>query len=240
MRHLVRYLDLTLTDAAANLALDEALLLEAEAGRGDELLRVWEWPAPVVVLGSGCKIATDVNESACRAAGVPIVRRSSGGGTVLWGRGCLLFSLVLSYERAVELLDIHESYRYILDRVVACLALEGVHREGISDMVLGDRKFSGNAQQRKRSHLLHHGTLLYEFDLTQVCQFLPSPLRQPEYRENRPHEMFLCNLSLTPEELKRRLRNQWEAFDDARTWPQDTMARLMSEKYGREEWHRRR
>ena len=49
----MRYLDLTLPDAAANLALDEALLLQAEETQCGEVLRVWEWPLPAVVLGAG-------------------------------------------------------------------------------------------------------------------------------------------------------------------------------------------
>src|SRR5262245_6525617 len=81
-------------------ALDEALLLAAEAGEAGEVLRFWEWPSPAVVLGAGGSIPIDVNEPACRADGVPIHRRASGGGTVLLGRGCLLFSLVLRYDRA--------------------------------------------------------------------------------------------------------------------------------------------
>ena len=55
----MRYLDLTLSEPARNLALDEALLLEVEAG-ADDILRVWEFPALVVVLGSGCRLADDV------------------------------------------------------------------------------------------------------------------------------------------------------------------------------------
>ena len=45
----MRYLDLTLPDPADNVALDEALLLEAEAGYAGAVLRLWEYPAPVVV-----------------------------------------------------------------------------------------------------------------------------------------------------------------------------------------------
>ena len=84
----MRFLDLTLPTPAENLALDEALLLEAEAGRGEELLRVWEWPTFAVVLGSGCRLGAEVNEAACRSDHVPILRRASGGGTVLLGAGC--------------------------------------------------------------------------------------------------------------------------------------------------------
>src|SRR5205823_1074606 len=96
----MHFLDLTLPTLADNLALDEALLLEAEAGRAGEVLRLWEYPRPAVVLGAGCRIAEEVDVAACRADDVPIARRASGGGTVLLGSGCLCFSLVLAYARA--------------------------------------------------------------------------------------------------------------------------------------------
>src|SRR5437762_3043532 len=99
----MQLLDLTLPSAVANLALDEALLLEAEAGRGGEVLRLWEWPSPAVVLGSGGILREDVDEDACRADGVPVLRRASGGGTVLLSRGCLCYSLVLAMDRTPEL-----------------------------------------------------------------------------------------------------------------------------------------
>src|SRR5262245_58083584 len=125
----VHFLDLTLGSIADNLALDEALLLAAEAGEGGELLRVWEWPLPTVVLGTGCRLAQDVDEAACRADGVPILRRSSGGGTVLLGRGCLCYSLVLRFDYAPALMEIPTSYVYILERVLR--ALHGVGMDGV-------------------------------------------------------------------------------------------------------------
>src|SRR5438874_3390218 len=110
----MHFLEVTLPTLAENLALDEALLLEAESRRGTEILRLWEWPGPGVILGSGCWLAADVDEPACRAAGVPILRRSSGGGTVLLGTGCLCYSLVLSYDRSPALLGVRSSYINIL------------------------------------------------------------------------------------------------------------------------------
>jgi lipoate-protein ligase A len=234
------FLDLTLSDPAANLALDEALLLNAETSVGGEALRLWHWPAPVVVLGSACKLADDVDEAACLDDGVPILRRSSGGGTVLWGNGCLLFSLILSYDRTPELTQVGSSYRYILGRIGAALGLDGVRQAGVSDLAVGDRKFSGNAQQRKRKFLLHHGSLLYDFDLTLVGRYLRPPPRQPEYRVQRSHADFLCNVPLTAAQMKRQLRDAWGANVEQTTWPEEAVRRLCTEKYARDEWTRRR
>jgi lipoate-protein ligase A len=237
----VNLLQLTLPTPEENLALDEALLLHAEAGLGTEVLRLWEWPAPAVVLGSACRLA-EVHEDACTADAVPVLRRSSGGGTVLLGAGCLAFSLVLRYDRHPALETIPSSYAFILGIVARALATPraAIAQAGISDLALGGRKFSGNAQQRKRHHLLHHGTLLYAFDLDRVSHYLRDPPRQPEYRAGRGHEAFLCNLPFAREELAARLMRAWEAREERQGWPDDEVRRLVEEKHRRPEWVRRR
>jgi lipoate-protein ligase A len=238
----MHFLDLTLPLLTANLALDEALLVGAEAGQIGEVLRLWEWPTPAVVLGAACRLAEDVDESRCRADGVPILRRSSGGGTVLLGKGCLLYSLVLAYERSPALHDIRPSYRYILGRVGEALAglLPGIEQAGTSDLASEGWKVSGNAQQRKRGHLLHHGTLLYDFDLELMARYLRLPSRQPDYRAGREHRAFVRNLPTDAAELKRRLRAAWDAKTEAAAWPQERVRQLVAEKYSREDWVRRR
>lgn len=235
-------LDHTFSTLADNLAVDEALLLEAEAGRSGEVLRFWEWAAPAVVLGSGCFLADDVDEAACQGDGVPITRRSSGGGTVLLGAGCLCYTLVLAYDRALDLHGIRSSYCHILGRIRAALAdaVPGVACAGISDLAAAGRKFSGNSQQRKRAHLLHHGTLLYAFDLAQVARYLRPPARQPDYRHGRPHGDFLTNLALSAAELKSRLCRTWDATPEISAWPESLVRQLTAEKYACPDWTRRR
>jgi lipoate-protein ligase A len=236
----VDYLDLTLGDPASNLALDEALLLEAEAGRAGEVLRVWEWPAPVVVLGAGGRLTEDVDALACVRDAVPILRRSSGGGTVLLGHGCLLYSLILRLDRDPVLSDIRGSYHFILGHVADALATSGVTEEGTSDLALYGRKLAGSAQQRKRTHLLHHGTLLYDFDLPLMGRYLRLPERQPEYRARRSHDDFLVNARRTRDELIAGLRTRWRADRPLTTWPASLVSTLCAEKYGRDDWTRRR
>jgi len=234
----MRFLDVTQPTIAENLALDEALLLEAEAGRQGEVLRLWESQAFAVVLGSGCKLAEDVYEASCQADGVPIQRRSSGGGTVLLGPGCLCFTLILAYERSPLLREIPFSYAYILDRLRT--VLPACERAGISDLMMDGLKFSGNAQQRKRSYLLHHGTLLYGFDLARIGRYLRMPVRRPDYRQERDHEAFVRNLSLVVDDLKGRLRLSWEADKALLAWPAALVQQLVVEKYASTEWVQRR
>jgi lipoate-protein ligase A len=236
------FLDVTLPTLAENLALDEALLLDAEAGRGREVLRVWEWPRYAVVLGAAGRIADDVDTAACEADGVPLARRSSGGGTVLLGPGCLLYSLVVRYDRAAELREIGSSYHFILGRVADALVplLPGITPAGTSDLAAAGRKFSGNAQQRKRDHLLHHGTLLYDFDLPLIGRYLCKPPKQPAYREHRPHGAFVMNLPAGGAALRDRLRAAWQVTPADPPPPLELARQLAAEKYARADWVYRR
>lgn len=234
--------DLTLPDAASNVALDEALLLHAEETDSFETLRFWEFPAHAVVLGAGGSVAIDVDRDACDRDGVPILRRSSGGGTVLLGSGCLLFSLIVNYRRAAELRDVNASYRWILGRVRSALvALEDMQHSGVSDLAIADVKFSGNAQQRKARSVLHHGTFLYDFDLSAVPKYLKPPERMPAYRDGRPHAEFVRNLPVKRPDIVGRLTTVFEGSPG--DIPPDVTARvpgLVAEKYAQNEWTFRR
>jgi lipoate-protein ligase A len=237
----MKLLDYTLPTLAENLALDEALLVSAESGIGDEVLRLWEQPTYAVVVGSAGSVSIDVNVPACEADGIPIRRRASGGGTVLVGPGCLCFTLVLNYEHAPRLNEIPASNRYILARVASALApVVSSCVEGTSDLAVGGVKFSGNAQQRKRTHFLHHGTLLCGFDPALVSKYLNAPERQPDYRQNRPHADFIANLPISVAAAKQLLLAEWRPEGDYAPVPLEKMRELIAEKYARDEWNRRR
>ena len=179
-------LEVTRATPEENLAFDDELL----AG-GREVLRLWESPRPFVVLGRSCRVETDVHVEACAAEGVPVLRRSSGGGTVVLGPGCLNYSLVLSRP---GLMNVVESYGLILGAVVEALGVAGLGVEG-TDLVLGGRKVAGCAQRRSGRWLLHHGTILCEgVDLARIGRLLKEPPRQPLYRAGRPHADFLAPL----------------------------------------------
>ena len=75
--------NLSFPDPQANLHYDEELLRRAEKGEGSECLRFWESPAHFVVLGRTGVAEDDVELAAAERENIPVLRRSSGGGTVL-------------------------------------------------------------------------------------------------------------------------------------------------------------
>ena len=238
----MKFLDLTLATPAHNLALDQALLDEAEAyGTTEDVLRVWESDRPVVVVGRSSRVAQEVDLAACRAARIDVLRRVSGGASVVAGPGCLMYAVILSCERRPELRMIDRAHRYVLETVARGLRtlVDDVSIQGICDLTRGTRKFSGNSLRCQRHHILYHGTILYQFPLAWLSRYLNEPPRQPDYRQQRPHEAFVDNFPATGPELKDALRAAWNADQALPAWPTRRVAQLVAERYTRNAWNLR-
>jgi len=234
------FLDLTLPSPAENLACDEALLEQAEANGVPGVLRFWESPVPFVVLGYANKVREEVDIKACQARDVPILRRCSGGGTVLQGPGCLNYSVILRMAAVPEFHSITGTNRFVMERNRAALASltgKGVTIEGHTDLAVAGLKFSGNAQRRKRDWLLFHGTFLLNFDVALIEKLLLPPPRQPEYRHGRSHLKFVTQLNLPADDVKSTLREAWAANTAHPEVPGEQIAQLVAEKYSREDWN---
>jgi lipoate---protein ligase len=196
-----------------HLAADEALLRRVDVDPAEAALWLWESPAWAVIVGKSNVIETEVDVVACQADGVPILRRISGGGAVVIGPGCLCYSLALPIDESHRRLGVPAVTADIMQRLAAGLSDKAhcLEVHGVSDLVLAGRKVSGNSQRWLRRAVLHHGTLLYDFDLPRVGRYLRLPSRQPEYRGSRPHEAFVANLPLLRDVIAQRLQLTWNA-----------------------------
>jgi lipoate-protein ligase A len=234
--------DLTLPSPAENLACDQALLDLCEEGAGAEVLRLWVPARYFVVLGYANLLATEVNLPFCAENTIPVLRRCTGGGTVLQGPGVLNYSLILRIPETGPLTTISGANQYVLSRHQAALAnllKAPVEVKGQSDLAIGGMKFSGNAQRRKKNCLLYHGSFLLHLDFDLMEKALPMPSRQPDYRLNRRHEDFLVNLHAPASLIKQALVKAWGAHGAVNEIPFDHITALTTERYGQEEWTRR-
>ena len=196
--------DISFPSAHENISYDQTLLELAEQGASGEVLRFWEAKKFFIVLGRISRPEEDIKVEELRKDNIETIRRTSGGGTILQGPGCLNYSLVLSYKRNPFLRNIRKSYEIILNKI--CNSLKKLHIEAmfkpISDIALYGRKFSGNAQSRKRKYMLHHGTLLYDFPIEMIEKYIKMPKNEPPYRKDRTHDDFLININAAPHDIK--------------------------------------
>jgi lipoate-protein ligase A len=254
-------IDLTLPTPEENLACDEALLEGCNAGAGLETLRFWEPQGYFVVVGYSNRVGQEVKVKACAQQAVPILRRCSGGGTVLQGPGCLNYALVLRIDSEPALQTVSGTNRFVMEQhrraleTLLCvsdppgtsaaskvpwrLPKREIAVRGHTDLALGGRKFSGNAQRRKRHAVLFHGTFLLDFNLALVGDLLPLPSQEPEYRQGRAHRAFLANLALPAGDLKAALRRAWGGSEENACLPWEAIRSLVEQKYSRDDWNRK-
>ena len=202
-----------------NVAADEALLDWAESTDSGAVLRFWESPEYGVVLGYGNSAAKEVSLAHASARRVPIVRRCSGGGTVVQGPGCFNYAFVLPVQLDPTLNSITGTTRWVMGRlqwVFQALASQKllvpdnplvtpdrytVALAGDSDLTINGLKFSGNAQRRRKKYVLFHGTILRSFDIAQITELLSHPSREPGYRHRRTHAEFVTNVGISQADL---------------------------------------
>jgi lipoate-protein ligase A len=235
----VHFLDLSFNSPAHNLALDEALLESAEAGESGPVLRFWESPTYFVALGYTNRAHIEANWPACEAQKVPILRRCSGGGTVLQGPGCLNYALVHPIAEG-QALNVGATNAFVMETNRA--ALQGalgspIELAGHTDLAMEGRKFSGNAQKRKARFFLFHGTILLDFDLDLVQTLLLPPSKEPDYRARRSHLEFIRNIPVRRETVKKALRDAWGASEKLEILPPERTDALVEEKYRCDEWN---
>jgi lipoate---protein ligase len=204
-------------EAEKQLACDWTTFQSVETAAGGTVCRVWQARRPVVVLGRHGRVSEDVIEDHCRVDAVPVLRRASGGGTVVLGPGCLNYTVALSLDSHPHLANVANGFLFILRGLIEALDVPGLSVDGGSDLVWCGRKVSGNAQRRGRRALLHHGTLLYDFDSGLAARYLKEPLRRPAYRGSRRHGEFIGNLPLSAETIRVRLDAAWQAFGHMKT-----------------------
>jgi lipoate-protein ligase A len=233
-----RCVEFTYPTIEANLALDEALLVDAETHGGGAIVRIWEPSTLAVVLGASSRIREDVDVDLCRRDGIPIARRSSGGGTVLVGPGSLNVTIVLPADAAPGLSAVDTAHRYVLERVARSIREAGqpVQVQGLGDLTLGDRKVSGSAQRRLRRAFFVHLTVLYAFPLELIGRYLHRPSRQPDYRAGRSHADFLTNLDLARPALLQAIQEPWRPLTSSLAVPFSEVEELVATRFGDPTW----
>ncbi len=176
MAHEFRLLETGFHTAAFNMGLDEALLGSVAEGKSLPTLRFYGWKPPAVSIGYFQGLHEEVDVDACRAAGVDVVRRITGGGAVFHHYE-VTYSIVVPLSHQLARPNILDSYRLLLGGIIDGLALLGIEAEfaPINDIVTGGKKISGNAQTRKRGCILQHGTILLDVEVDLMFSLLKVP-----------------------------------------------------------------
>jgi lipoate-protein ligase A len=155
-----------LTAPAINLAMEEYLLRQLDITHDYFLLYLNQ---PCIIIGRHQNIFEEVNYPLLRKRGIPVFRRISGGGAVYHDPGNLNFSFITQYQKFK-----FNNYRLFNNPILQALQSLGLKAEfnGRNDIVIEQKKFSGNAQFTTKDRMISHGTLLFSAQLAEIPSLL--------------------------------------------------------------------
>jgi len=187
---------------------DDLIALCAADGR--PRLRVYCPEQAQVVLGRGSRPDQELELSACRQDGVPLLRRRGGGAAVVLDPGNLIVALVLPARGLGDNPAHFSRISAWLIEALAALDLPPVRQAGVSDLTLGERKIGGACIWRGKDLLFYSATLLLAPRVELLARYLLHPPREPAYRRGRSHAEFVGRLGPDgdPLELARDLQRQ--------------------------------
>jgi lipoate-protein ligase A len=173
METIGRLLNIGKSSAAMNMAIDEAILL-SQKERSNPTLRFYDWETPAFSFGYFQDIASEVDVEGCRADGIELVKRMTGGGIVVHGWE-LTYTLIL--PRAAAEMGISEAYRCIGQSLVKAFQKIGIPAQCYAacpdssetapnicltnpaehDVMSDDKKLAGVSVRRNRDGMMFQG-----------------------------------------------------------------------------------
>jgi lipoate-protein ligase A len=183
---------------AANMAVDEALLLSRLRALGPPTVRFFAWRPPTISLGYGQSLDERIDLGAARTMGIGLVRRATGGSAILHGGPDLelTYSVVAASEDFPGADDLLASYRWIGAALAAGLRSLGAPVEMVSaqpsaaaampafcflrtgsyELEVGGRKLVGSAQRRRGAGFLQHGSVMLGAEADRLRRLFPAEL----------------------------------------------------------------
>lgn len=224
-------------DAYFNLASEEYLLKHTDG----YYFYLWI-NDPAVIVGTNQNAIEEVNLSFTNSNGIKVVRRLTGGGTVYHDGGNLCYTVIAPFDPQKD------NYKAFTSPVINYLNTLGVKAEfsGRNDITVDGRKISGNAQTVYKDRIMHHGTLLFDTDMSVLGKALNPSKLKIESKGIKSVRARVVNISelmhnkTTIDEFKAGLKavflKECEEYEFT-SGDLDKINKLVEEKYSRYEWN---
>lgn len=211
----------------------EQLLLEEKLLRGNtgNWCIINEGSSPAIVMGISGKKEELIDCKVALQNGIPLIKRFSGGGTVVVDESTLFISFICQ-KHLHSFPAYPEPIMKWTEEIYRDVFLHPEFQLRENDYVFGERKFGGNAQYIKKDRWLHHTSFLWDYAEANM-KYLLHPKKTPPYRAGRSHEEFLCRLNeFFPQKevlierfisaLEKRYPIQKSTLEEALMMPSDT------------------
>ncbi len=170
-------------------------LLDSVKTTGKPGMKVYSFPETAVVLGRGSNPEEELEVDNCLQEGLTIYKRPGGGCSVLLDPGNLVVSTAFPVEGLKDTkLWFNRCTSWLVDGLKT-VGIGDVYDDGISDLVIDNKKIAGSAFYRMKGFAYYTASLMVNPDIEKMQKMLKHPPREPDYREGRIHKEFVISLS---------------------------------------------
>lgn len=165
----MRYFEGISTDSSFNLAMEQYVF--DSMPRSESYFLLWQ-NAPSVIIGKYQNAYEEVSQTYVTEHGIPVIRRLSGGGAVYHDLGNINYTFITDGTLGEEL-----SFAAFCEPLIRTLGQLGIRAEtgGRNDVTIDGMKISGTAQYCRKGRIMHHGTILFDSDLSVMPRVLTPP-----------------------------------------------------------------
>ena len=175
MARTFRVIDTGIRDGRRQIAFDQALIDAHKAGKIPDTIRFLRFP-PTVLIGRHQALSREIRLDYCRAHGVGIVRRITGGGALYFDEGQLGWELVF-HRSTLGIATLANLARNICEAAAAGLSRLGVNAKyrPRNDIEVDGRKVSGTGGFFDGDTLFYQGTVLVDMNAADMVAALNVP-----------------------------------------------------------------
>lgn len=171
----------------------------------DDYFFIWR-VSPTVICGRNQEMDKEVDMAYCREAGIDVVRRKSGGGSVYADMDNFMLSYVCPGDTVTTTFS---RYTTMVAEMLRGLGLEAA-ATGRNDVLINEKKVSGNAFYHIPGRCIAHGTMLYDFDPSVMSRAITPSRAKLESKgvksvESRVTCLKAEGIKMPPEELGRHM-----------------------------------
>jgi lipoate-protein ligase A len=155
---------------------------------------IWVPDKLYIVLGRSNTIEESVRIDYAKQDDIEIVKRPSGGETVVLSDKMIVISYKFLPKKTIK---IHDYFKKINSGIISALELvgiKGLQLKGISDIALDEKKILGSSMLKKSDFVFYHAVLNVSESPGIICKYLKHPKKEPDYRDGRTHEHFVTSI----------------------------------------------
>lgn len=155
---------------------------------------IWQPDRIYVILGRSNTASASLYTQTIQNDGVMILKRPSGGESVILSPKMLVFSVKMRFQNKMNSRFLFKQINDLLIKYLSEVGIENLHSRGISDLSIDSRKIMGSSIYLNRDTLFYHAVLNISEDISLISRYLKHPSREPDYRRGRGHEEFVTSL----------------------------------------------